>query len=85
MAVWDRATGQEAYHGSGISLRIRPRQPHIGDDRGSTTARSKVIDTEAGSELWKVELGWGQTRGGLAFSPDGNTIVTEQSGRAQVL
>ena len=39
----------------------------------------EVIDTETGSELWKTRLGWGQGRG-VAFSPDGKTIITDQGG-----
>ena len=40
----------------------------------------EVIDTESGSELWKIALAWGPTGGDVAFSPDGKTIIAERGG-----
>ena len=42
--------------------------------------RSKLIDTESGSELWKIALALGPTGGEAAFSPDGNTLIAERGG-----
>ena len=41
-----------------------------------------MLDAETGHELWMIGLEAGPVAGGLAFAPDGKTIV---SGRGGVL
>ena len=78
VVLWDRATGQKRLTAQGAAVAFAPdsRSLAINGVDGGTL---EVIDTETGSELWKARLGWGQGRG-LAFSPDGKTIITDQGG-----
>ena len=78
VVVWDRLTGQKHLTAQGTAVAFAPDSRSlamIGADGGTL----KAIDTETGSELWQTRLGWGQGRG-VAFSPDGKTIITDQGG-----
>jgi RNA polymerase sigma factor (sigma-70 family) len=76
--LWDRATGQTHLTAQGAAIVFAPDSRSLamtGPDGGSLA----VIDTETGSEFWKTRLGWGQGQG-VAFSPDGKTIISDQGG-----
>ncbi len=78
VVLWDRTTGQKHLTLLGAAGAFAPNSRSlamIGPDGGTL----EVIDTETGSELWNTRLGWGQGRG-VAYSPDGNTIITDQGG-----
>jgi RNA polymerase sigma factor (sigma-70 family) len=76
--LWDRATGQRKFttHGAAGAFAPDSRSLAITEPDGGTL---KVIDMETGSELWKIRSGWSEGRG-IAFSPDGKTIITHQGG-----
>jgi RNA polymerase sigma factor (sigma-70 family) len=78
-ALWDRATGQTRLAAEGVAVAFAPDSRSLAVSSRDGGALM-VIDTPTGTELWKTELGWGPTKGGLAFAPDGKTIVTERSG-----
>jgi len=80
VVVWNRATGRQrltARGGGAIAFAPDSRSLAMtGPDGGTLT----VIDTEIGRERWKADLGWGLRAAGLAFSPDGKTIITQRGG-----
>ncbi len=84
VTIWDRAGGRlrgTARVGSQDSLAIAfaPDSRSLavcGDADGTITA----CDTATGRPLWKLDLGPEQAAGGVAYSPDGKTIVTGHGG-----
>jgi RNA polymerase sigma factor (sigma-70 family) len=79
VVLWDRATGQKHVTAAGAAIAFAP-DSHTMAMWGPDGGTLEVIDTESGSELWKNALGWGPTRGDVAFSPEGKTIITERGG-----
>jgi RNA polymerase sigma factor (sigma-70 family) len=77
--LWDRVTAQKHLTVPGVAIRFAPDSRSLAVS-GSDGGTLLVVDTETGSELCKIEVGWGPTRGGLAFSPNGQTIITERGG-----
>jgi WD40 repeat protein len=77
--LWDRTTGQRHLTAQGVAVAFAPdcRTLATSVPDGRTL---QLIDTGNGSELWKIEAGDGQTTPGVAFSPDGKTIITASGG-----
>ena len=78
VVLWNRATGRKQLTARGAAIAFAPdsRSLAMTEPDGGTL---EVIDTETGSELWNARFGWGQGRG-VAFSPDGTTIITGHGG-----
>jgi WD40 repeat protein len=79
VVLWDRATSMTHLSATGAAIVFGPDSRTLamwGPDGGTL----EVINTESGSELWKIALPWGPTGGGVAFSADGKTIIAERGG-----
>jgi RNA polymerase sigma factor (sigma-70 family) len=79
VVLWDRATSMTHLSATGAAIVFGPDSRTLamwGPDGGTL----EVINTESGSELWKIALAWGPTGGGVAFSADGKTIIAERGG-----
>ena len=63
--------------------RLRTRQPVAGSVR-RLDATINVLDTLTGLQHWKADLGQGPTTG-LAYSPDGKTIIASHDGALSFL
>jgi RNA polymerase sigma factor (sigma-70 family) len=78
--LWDRTTDRRHLTVQGVAMSFAPDSRSLAmyaPDGGAML----LIDTETGSETWKIEVGWGPTaRGSLAFSPNGRTIIAERGG-----
>ncbi|MGC8642240.1 MAG: sigma-70 family RNA polymerase sigma factor [Isosphaeraceae bacterium] len=86
LVVWDRAGGRTQATAR-FDWQDPPAIVFAPDSRslaisGDTNGRLSVIDTETGRRRWTVGLGAGLGAGGLAYAPDGKTII---SGRGNVL
>jgi RNA polymerase sigma factor (sigma-70 family) len=82
--VWDRAGGRSRARArvepqTALAIAFAPDSQSLavcGDLDGMLT----VFDTATGRERWKVGLGPDLAAGGLAYSPDGTTIITGHGG-----
>lgn len=73
VVIWDRQRGQEHLTARGSAQGFVPDSQSMAVlDSDGTLA---IVSTETGERLWKAELGPGLRPAGVAFSPDGKTLV----------